>query len=154
MVSDPTRDKIAWAVALLNDIEGVHAPRATIASESEEARDIVAEDERHEVPTIDETCGLENILVLPFAFVGAERVRVPPLLLLVDAQKHIGDILSERSAERTEGRKRTTDVMITREDDEKSARGRREELETVLSEGVWIEETAALGRVADRELFV
>ena len=94
-------------------VEGVHAPCAAVTAQSEEARNVVAKDHRHEVTAaasascetnypgeawtcehvLDQASGLEDLLVLAGALRSIIRRGFRPGATLVKLQNLLGDVL-------------------------------------------------------------
>ena len=79
---------------LLPDLlERVQAPRDTFTHESKNSAEIVRKYHHRKPRAIDQAGRLENSLVLLFALVIGECIRILPCVALVDVKELGGDIL-------------------------------------------------------------
>lgn len=80
----------------------VQTPAIPLPDQAKNGREIVREHDEAEPSAVDQSCGLEDFLLLPYddlvAFWRVERngVRVPPSSTLIDLQELLGNILDIR----------------------------------------------------------
>lgn len=92
--------------------------------------------------SLDQSRSLKYFLILFGALCLISRGRIRPFPKLVDLQEHVGDILIEsRWGALTQGQdlfREITHIVVSREDNKKSARGRRQKEQALFGKGIWI----------------